>query len=764
MGLFVEANYLVETDFSYHRLVYEEKRFLDGGPAVYVTSIMPTLLAMVMKVAPSTKAVFVIGHLFTFACAAAVAVLAFGLLYRHTGTMGAALIATAIITTPVFAVQIDMIGMDLPLAAMGLVVAGYLSKRRYVTAGAAAMFAFAIKLSGAVLTASTACFFLVLLIFARWKSPAATQRRMWIGAGVALLLIALQLLSANWRSSLPTAESDDWDTANAQGWKSLAPVLEGCPEVVVVAVITALLSMVTVAVWLFVRYRAARLVRNQSLVVGLGATGSASARIPHRSGSGTGRASGTPSLGPEAALGESVTLHAKAIQDAIVRHPLPLFAWIVIVGTLTGVMLTYTIPRYLVLPIPLLYATCGLLLFARRRLRPLAGLLVAALIVFNVANTSGRFLPPVAVVGTDSEYDRRTGALLERSREYLGDHRDNLRVIELIQRDYPDRAIVAGNPFSYFLSLPRLGYVEEPRHGYTPNTFSNEHFVPLEEILENPPSSVIVIRPTNRFLALGSAMLPPPEEHLDEVLLELGDDQSLIVYLRRWPHDLSPEQLRWRTMQWLWPAQANVELARKHIDVGNLVAAKRELLLAVEISPKYADAHHELGVLYSRLEQLDLAEQEFLEAARLDPGRAKSFYQLGMVQWKLDKQDLAVANFQHAIDAEPNFVPAQLQLALIDRHQGRWSKAAARYRDIIESSPPQRHAIAAANALARVLATATDEAIRNPQEAIEWAEWACRSTNFENRECLETLAIAYHAAGRTDEEQQIRDRLQEALR
>lgn len=716
MGLFVEANFLAETNFSYGRLIYEEKRFLDGGPAVYVISIMPTLLAVVMKLAPSTQAVFVIGHLFTFACAAAVAVISFALLHHQTGRVGAGLIAAAIVTAPVFAVQVDMIGMDLPVAALGLVVVGYLSKRHYLAAGVAATFAFLIKLSGAVLTAATACFFLLLLILARWKGPSNLQRRMWLGAGGALLLIGLQLLSANWRSSLPTAASDDWDVANAQGWKSLSTVLVGCPEVVVVAILTAILSVGAATVWLMAQYR-------------------------------------------ETKTEPGTKFGLKTIHDGIARNPLPVFAWIVVTGTLMGVWLSYTIPRYLILPIPLLYTTCGLLLFSQPRLRPVATVLVAVLVVFNVANSSGRFLPPIAVEGTDTEHDRRTGAMLERSREYLDDHYDNLKVIELIEEKYADRTILAGNPFSYFLSIPRLGYIDEPLHGYAVNTFSSESFPPLEEILEDPPSSVLVIRPKNRFLALGSSVLPPPDEKLDEVLLELGDDKSLVVYLHRWPHGLSKDELRWEYIQWLWPDQAHLELARKHMASGNLAAAESELLEALSISPEYADAHHDLGLVFERQEKLRHAEHEFQEAVRIDDQRADSYYRLAQVQWKLGKQQEAIANFVAAVETESGSIPSQLQLAFIVRHQERWAEAAARYQAVLDASPPQQQAVAASAGLALVLATATDDAVKNPAEAVRLAEWACQATNFENRECLEALAEAYHAAGRTQDEQRIRARL-----
>ncbi len=721
MGLFAEANFLAETDFDYGRLMYEEKRFLEGGPAVYVISIMPTLVAIVMKLAPSTQAVFIIGHLFTFACAAAVAVLTFGLLYRDTGPIPAGLIALAVLTTPIFAVQIDMLGMDLPLATLGLVVAGFLTKHRYLAAGVAATLAFAVKLSGALLTVATACFFMLLLVLARWKGPVQRKRRMWIGAGVAFFLIGIQMLSSNWRSSLPTDKEGAWDFANAQGWQSLAPVLQGCPEVVVVTLLTAVLSVVSAVAWVIVRYR-------------------------------------------EAKQDSQKPLGFRALQAAIAEQPLPVFTWTVVCGISIALLLVYTIPRYLILPIPLVYVTCGLLLFSQKKWRPFAGVLVAGLIVFNVANSSGRFLPAVATDGTDNEYDRRTGALLERSREYIDDHNDNLQVIDLIQREYSDRVILACNPFTYLLSLPRLGYVEQPLQGFSANPFSSEHFPTAEEILENPPRSLLVIRPKNRFLSVGPTMIPPPQDKFDEVLLELGEDKSLVVYLRRWPYDLTPEELRWQYLQWLWPAEAKLKLARQSIAAGNIAAAERELREALEISPEFVEAHHELGLLYTRQKEFAKAEHQFLEAVRIDDQRADSLYRLGMAQWRLDKQNAAIANFNRAIEAEGGSNPAQLQLARIDLHQGRWAKAVARFQHVLDASPTRNQAISATSGLARVLATATDEDVRNPAEAIRLGEEACQTTNYENSECLEALALAYQAAGRTEDERRIRALLPQALR
>ena len=57
----------------------------------------------------------------------------------------------------------------------------------------------------------------------------------------------------------------------------------------------------------------------------------------------------------------------------------------------------------------------------------------------------------------------------------------------------------------------------------------------------------------------------------------------------------------------------------------------------------------------------------------------------------------------------------------------------------------------AVNNLAWVLATHENPQARNPAEAVELAERACKITHYERPETLDTLAAAYAAAGRFDE-------------
>jgi len=68
--------------------------------------------------------------------------------------------------------------------------------------------------------------------------------------------------------------------------------------------------------------------------------------------------------------------------------------------------------------------------------------------------------------------------------------------------------------------------------------------------------------------------------------------------------------------------------------------------------------------------------------------------------------------------------------------------------DIGESGPTGKSRL---NSLAWILATHSQDNIRNPAEAIRLAERACELTNQKDAGFLDTLAAAYAAAGRFDD-------------
>lgn len=80
---------------------------------------------------------------------------------------------------------------------------------------------------------------------------------------------------------------------------------------------------------------------------------------------------------------------------------------------------------------------------------------------------------------------------------------------------------------------------------------------------------------------------------------------------------------------------------------------------------------------------------------------------------------------------------------------GNLGEAADAYRTALHLKPEN---FQAANNLAYILATSKDAAVRDPDEAVKWAESACKSAPKRKRpDVMDTLAIAYASAGRWDD-------------
>jgi Flp pilus assembly protein TadD len=75
--------------------------------------------------------------------------------------------------------------------------------------------------------------------------------------------------------------------------------------------------------------------------------------------------------------------------------------------------------------------------------------------------------------------------------------------------------------------------------------------------------------------------------------------------------------------------------------------AEQELLEVVRYRPAYAEAHMNLGVIYTELNRLDDAEHSYERAVALKPDYAEAHYNLG-VFYELHRKDLpkALAHYQ----------------------------------------------------------------------------------------------------------------------
>ena len=140
----------------------------------------------------------------------------------------------------------------------------------------------------------------------------------------------------------------------------------------------------------------------------------------------------------------------------------------------------------------------------------------------------------------------------------------------------------------------------------------------------------------------------------------------------------------------------------------------------------YVDALNNIEVLRSR---------QAIAAARNDAGA--NLAQLG-------RHEAALTAYTESLKHWAAYASAQLNMAESLAALGRYAEAAARYRQVLGLDAGS---VPAQGRLAWILATAPDENVRRPKEAVALASSAVSATAGEVPELLDTLAAAQAAAG-----------------
>jgi tetratricopeptide (TPR) repeat protein len=105
----------------------------------------------------------------------------------------------------------------------------------------------------------------------------------------------------------------------------------------------------------------------------------------------------------------------------------------------------------------------------------------------------------------------------------------------------------------------------------------------------------------------------------------------------------------------------------------------------------------------------------------------------------------AVDTAEAALNIEPNSASAHRVLEAALLSGGYFKKAIVHIKRFLEIEPNN---ISAKNDLAWILATNPDPNIRNPSDAIRFAQEACNAINSKDPAVLDTLAAAYASGGR----------------
>lgn len=168
---------------------------------------------------------------------------------------------------------------------------------------------------------------------------------------------------------------------------------------------------------------------------------------------------------------------------------------------------------------------------------------------------------------------------------------------------------------------------------------------------------------------------------------------------------------------------------------------------SLEYDPRDPDTHLNLAIALRQKRDLPAAIQHFLEAAHLDPTEPRARIGLGGVLRIGRKFDEAIAQYTEAVRIAPQDATAHYELGVTIAASGRLEQALTHLEDAVRCDP--NHAMALTR-VAWILATHTEERLRDAERAVELVERAAALTRQSHPLVLDTLAAAYAAVGKFD--------------
>ena len=701
-SLFVEADWLESHHFDYSRLWQDEESFGAGGPRASGTSLLPTVVALLFRAGLSQAAVQVVLHLANLACAAALLIMVFALLLPVAGKWGSAVLVAAIVTTPLFSVQVEMLGLDLPMATFAVTAALLAVRGHLGWAALATTISFGMKNTGFVATCAIWLWAAASLALADRSAddhpsrPTKAAHGRWTAyVGFALLSASLvfQGLLIGWASSFATT---------AEGVPLLSDYLGFADLLTLYPDVIALGATLAISTALVALAGAQQRLRDAALPTPVTTANPSTA---------------TPTTG-------------RRLLSAMLSRPELILAWLVVIGTLVATLLVIwaPLPRNFTLAVPFLYILAGSLWLRNARWRPLALACLSLLVIGNLVNRAGLLYPPL-------QFWARTAALRERSHEYRADQLSTIAALHAISTErQPDEALIAAAPLALYLALPRLGYVETPQPGYAVSALSVGDWPSVARLFKDHPRRLMFVVADCVENGLGqiTAPFPNPDDPQEEVVYSDQQPNRLVVYRRDLSKVAADSEVaaanaaldRWYLEHFWYDAALDRRPAVPLLARAKSLVAADCRMPAIELLRRgMADKPDDLDL------QLELARQ-LIEAGQLDEGltyahevawaddhRADAFDVLGQGRLRQGQFDRALAEFQTALERDPNLDDARYHQALAFLRKNDAAQAESTLRNLLIRNPAHHEARLQLGLLALV-AGKFDEAVGEFDEVL----------------------------------------------
>jgi tetratricopeptide (TPR) repeat protein len=167
-------------------------------------------------------------------------------------------------------------------------------------------------------------------------------------------------------------------------------------------------------------------------------------------------------------------------------------------------------------------------------------------------------------------------------------------------------------------------------------------------------------------------------------------------------------------------------------------------LTTLQRNPECWLAHNNLSAILLAKGSTDEALSHAEKAFQLRPDDVEPQVMIGDVLLRKRQPNEAIVHYEKALAIRPNYPEGYVHLANAYVVARRFSEGITQYRKTLSIAP---RSLAAHNNLAWLLATCSDGALRNGEEAVALAEQADQLSGGNNPSVLHTLAAAYAESG-----------------
>ena len=222
----------------------------------------------------------------------------------------------------------------------------------------------------------------------------------------------------------------------------------------------------------------------------------------------------------------------------------------------------------------------------------------------------------------------------------------------------------------------------------------------------------------------------------------------------------------WRNSETLWTHALEVtsdndfahnNLGYLYADSGQGDKAVSHFEAAAKIRQAKTNKHYNVGSAFvemnladalARKGESDEAMVHYQQAIALEPNYADAYYNRGSLLLAKGQIDDAIADWERTLQLQPNDADAHTCLGNALLRKGSLNEAIAHYQTALALAPDDPHS---RNNFAWILATSSDDKLRDGAKAVEFAQQAVAISGGRDPQFARTLAAAYAESGRFPE-------------